>query len=326
MNNDIKDTVSIIVPVYNVKPYLERCINSILKQSYDNLEVILVDDGSTDGSGELCDSLEKKDKRIIVIHQQNGGLSSARNTGIDNCHGSYICFVDSDDYVHPDYVKYLYSMCINYNCEIGICYHYITEEDNYYRKVELNSEIRVFSRSEIFDLFYTDMHGSIVIAWNKIYKRECIGDIRYDVGKIHEDEGTTFKFLYNANRIAFGKEVLYYYYSREDSITGLPYNRKKLDILDAYENRLKFYKEHLEKGLYDRECQYYLSEILANYYKVSVQLKDKGVLLELREKYNQAYKNADRAVWSNSRKIMYLTFKFFPFLYGAIKHGAKHEE
>ena len=134
MNEDC--LVSVIVPVYNVAPYLKRCIKSILNQSYAKLEVILVDDGSTDGSGKICDKLKETDNRIMVIHQANKGLSGARNTGIDNCHGQYVCFVDSDDYVHPDYVRYLYDMCQNNDCEIGICYHYITEEDNYYKDVD----------------------------------------------------------------------------------------------------------------------------------------------------------------------------------------------
>lgn len=321
--NEAKDLVSIIIPVYNVKPYLERCVNSILSQSYINLEIILIDDGSTDGSSQLCDSIGNKDERIIVIHQENGGLSSARNTGLDNCHGSYICFVDSDDYVHSEYVRYLYDMCVSNDCEISICYHYITTEDDYSSAVDLNSPIKVYSRKELFDIFYTDMHGSIVIAWNKIYKRECIGDIRYDVGMIHEDEGTTFKFLYNANRIAFTKEVLYYYYDRADSITGLPYNVKKLDILKAYENRLSFYKEHSEKALYDRECQYYLSEILANYYKVSKLLKDKSILSELRCKYREVYNLADRRSWSTGRRALYFLCSWIPLLYGSIKHTIK---
>ena len=123
-----------------------------------------------------------------------------------------------------------------------------------------------------------------------------------------------------SNKIAFGKEVLYYYYSREDSITGLPFNRKKLDILDAYENRLDFYMKHKEKALYDRECQYYLSEILANYYKVSRYLHDKTLLGELRRKYNEVYRTSDKASWTVSRKGMYFVFKLFPIMYGTLKN------
>lgn len=314
------DLVSIIVPVYNVKPYLERCINSLIKQSYKNLEIILVDDGATDGCRELCDELLHRDDRIKVIHQENQGLSAARNTGIEAAGGEYICFVDSDDYVNPEYVRYMYDMCVENGADIGICGHWITEEDDYFKKIDFARPIEVYSRDEIFDRFYTDMHGSIVIAWNKLYKRTCIGNIRYDVGVINEDEGTTFKFLYNADKIAFGREVGYYYYSRPDSITGLAYSKRNLDILKAYENRLIFYKEHGEEKLYDRECQFYLSEILNQYRKVRQFLHgDQQILKMLREKYKSAYKNADRGKWSFSRKCMYAVFKEFPAMYGMMK-------
>lgn len=317
------DLVSVIVPVYNVAQYLERCVNSILRQTYKKLEIILIDDGSTDASPRICDELGIMDERIKVIHQSNQGLSGARNTGIDNSQGDYLCFVDSDDFVHPDYVRYLYKMCRKNNCEIAICYHYITSESNCKFDIDLDGPVKVFSRKELFDVFYTDMHGSIVIAWNKLYKRECIGDIRYDVGKIHEDEGTTFKFLYNAHKIAFTSQVLYYYFDREESITGLPYSKKKLDILDAYENRLAFYKEHSEKKLYDRECQYYLSEILANYYKVSQLLNDRDLLGVLRDKYLNVYNASDRNCWSKGRRALYFVCKICPLLYGNIKHVTK---
>lgn len=314
------ELVSVIIPVYNVKPYLERCVNSIINQSYKNLEIILVDDGATDGCRELCDDLQLGDDRIKVIHQENQGLSAARNTGIEAAGGEYICFVDSDDYVNPEYVRYMYGMCVENGADIGICGHLITEEDDYFKEIDFTKPIELYSRSELFDRFYTDMHGSIVIAWNKLYKRTCIGNIRYDVGVINEDEGTTFKFLYNADKIAFGREVGYYYYSRPDSITGLAYSKRNLDILKAYENRLAFYKEQGEEKLYDRECQFYLSEILNQYRKVRHFLHgDQQILKMLREKYKNAYKNADRVKWSFSRRCMYAVLKEFPAMYGMMK-------
>ncbi len=314
------DLVSIIVPVYNVKPYLERCVNSLIKQSYSNLEIILVDDGANDGSGDVCDSLMHRDERIKVVHQENQGLSAARNTGIEEARGDYLCFVDSDDYVNHDYVKYLYDMCQINGADIGICGHLITEKDDYSDTIDFSRPIEVYSRSEIFDRFYTDMHGSIVIAWNKIYKKECIGNIRYDVGMIHEDEATTFKFLYNADKIAFGREVCYYYYSRPDSITGSAYSKRNLDILKAYENRVLFYKEHGEDKLYDRECQFYLSEILNQYKKVNKFLNgDKDILRDLCEKYKTIYRDSNRKNWTVSRKIMYALCLVFPGFYGAMK-------
>lgn len=320
----MSDLVSVIVPVYNVEKYLERCVKTIIAQTYDHLEIILIDDGSTDSSGNICDRIASQDERIQVIHQKNQGLSAARNTGIDNCKGNYICFIDSDDYVHPDYVRYLYRNCIENDCEIAICGHFITEEDDYYKDIDWNRKSEIYSVHEILDMFYTEWHGSIVIAWNKLYRRDCIGNIRFDNGFIHEDEATTFKFLYNAKKIAFGKEVLYYYYSRPNSITGLPYNRRKLDILHAYENRLEFYKKHGEKKLYDRECQYYLSEILTCYYKAYYRLSnDSETLSDLRLRYRKIYDLAERSTWTTGRKLLYALCLRFPLLYGRLKRMSR---
>ena len=321
MQRDNKELVSVIVPIYNVKKYLERCINSILCQSYENLEIILVDDGSDDGSELICDSFANKDKRVHVVHQKNGGVACARNTGLDNCKGEFVCFVDSDDYIHPDFILYLYTKLKENDCDICMCYHVVTDEWDYKGSINWEAAVEVYDRQEIFDRFYTDMHGSIIMLWNKMIRRECIADIRFDDGFIHEDEGTTFKFLYNARKIAFSGEVLYFYYSRDESITGVPYDRKRLDILKAYDNRLAFYKQNAEMALYERECQYYLSEILANYYKVHQFLKDNAILQQLRQKYGEIYKEADRSGWSFSRRVLYFLCYFDPLLYGRIKQA-----
>ena len=314
------DLVSIIVPVYNVKPYLERCVNSLIGQSYRDLEIILVDDGSTDGSGELCDDLTHKDNRIKAIHKSNQGAAAARNAGIDISSGEFICFVDSDDYVNYEYVRYLYEICTKNGADIGMCGHLITDKDDYYELIDFSKPIELYSKDEILDKFFTDMHGSIIIPWNKIYKRKCISDIRYVVGMICEDEATTVKFLYNADKIAFGKEVGYYYFSRPDSITGSAYSKRNLDILKAYESRLLFYKEQGEDKLYIRECQFYLSEILNQYSKVKKFLKDDNDTLKmLRKKYRKAYLSSERNKWTALRRGIYAICFVFPGFYSAMK-------
>ena len=324
MSNVLNDNplISIIIPIYNVSDYLERCVKSVQKQSYTNLEIILVDDGSTDNSGAICDDLGKDDDRIKTIHQNNMGLAGARNTGIDACSGDYICFVDSDDYVHPDYVRYLLKICVDNNCEIGICGHFPTDKMESFHEVNWDEKAIVYDKKQIFDSFYSDMHVPIVIAWNKIYSRQCIGNIRYDAGYIHEDEGTTFKFMYNASKIAYGKERLYYYFDRADSITGQSYSKKRLDILKAYENRIEFYHDHNEHEYFDRECQFYLSEILSHYYKVYHYLqKDKELLDLLKLKYMEVYSRADKSHWPFGRKTLYFISRFYPLFYGWLKHG-----
>ena len=216
-----ENLISVIVPIFNVEKYLERCVNSILRQSYGNIEVVLVDDGSSDGSGLICDSFAKKDSRVKVIHQTNSGVATARNTGLDSSTGDYICFVDSDDYVHPDFIKYLFIKLTENDCDICMCDFVSTEKWEYFKEVDWNKKVSIYDRSKIFDQFYSDIHCHIIVLWNKLIKRECIGNIRFDDGFINEDEGTTFKFLYNASKIAFCEESLYYYYSRSDSITGV---------------------------------------------------------------------------------------------------------
>ena len=312
--------VSIIVPIYNVEKYLDRCISSILNQSYRNLEIILVDDGSTDGSREICDTYARKDNRVKVIHQENQGVATARNAGLDGCRGDFISFVDSDDYIHPDFIKYLYTKLIETDSDICMCNYITTDEWDYSNKIDWNKKVDVYNAHQLLDLFYSDMHCNIIMLWNKIVKRECISDIRFDDGYINEDEGTSFKFIYKARRIVFCEEVLYYYFSREKSITGAPYDTKRLDILKAFENRMRFYKEHGEQSFFNRECMFYLSEILTNYYKVHKLLENnREILQELKKKYDNTYKVADKSEWGFSRKLMYKVFKMFPLLYGIIK-------
>ena len=312
--------VSVIVPIYNVEEYLERCIESILRQSYNNLEIILVDDGSTDRSGEICDAFAQKDNRVKVIHQVNGGVATARNTGLDNSKGDYICFIDSDDYVHPDFIKYLYIKLMENGCDISMCRYAVTDKGDYHKALDWNSPVTVYDRNLLFERFYSDIHCHIIMLWNKLIKRECIGDIRFDDGYINEDEGTTFRFLYNAGKIVFCEEMPYYYFSRNESITGVPYSKKRLDILRAYENRLEFYLKQGEDRYYNRECMFYLSEILTNYYKVFKYLdRDKLILRELKNKYDKAYTAADKSGWGITRRALYFVCRFRPLLYGRIK-------
>lgn len=314
--------ISVIIPIYNVSEYLERCVKSVQRQSYKNLEIVLVDDGSTDGSGAICDDLERSDSRIKVVHQLNLGVATARNTGLDASSGEYISFVDSDDYVHPDFIKYLYSKLIENDCEISICSFIGTDSWEYSKEINWDETVDVYDRRQLLDKFYSDMHGAIIMLWNKLISRKCIDGIRFDDGFIHEDEGTTFKFLYNASRIVFCHEVLYYYYDRKGSITGNPYSVKRLDILKAYENRLEFYRTHGENELLSRECQFYLSEILNHYYKVRHFLgNDKELLGRLKEKYKKVYLSSDRAMWPMGRRMFYGICLVCPTLYGILKQG-----
>ncbi len=312
--------ISVIVPVYNVEKYIRRCLESIVKQSYQNLEIIVVDDGSTDNSGNICDDIASEDSRITVIHQKNLGLAGARNTGLDIYKGEYVCFIDSDDYIHPEYVSYLYKLCIDNDCKMAICDSISASDDSTYGKFDSKSEPTIYTGKELLDMFYGDMHGVIVVAWDKLIHRSCIGSSRFPQGLIHEDESSTFRFIYNAEKIAYTPNQLYSYFTRADSITAVAFSMKNLDILKAYEYRLDFFKEQKETDLYNREYSYYLSAILINYHKVHETIQDNAdILKDLKNTYRIVYKKADKSILPLSRRIIYFICRFSPLLYGRIR-------
>lgn len=320
MNKCSVDLISVIVPVYNVEKYLRRCVDSIVRQTYSNLEIILVDDGSTDASGTLCDDLALEDSRIKVIHQPNAGLSCARNSGLEIYTGEYVCFIDSDDYISPDYIKYMYELCILTGCKMAFCNSLTTSDDNC--SVVLDSGIapKIYTNTELLDAFYGPMHGNITVAWNKLIHRSIVGDIRFEPHILHEDEATTFKFIYNAGIIAYTDNVLYYYYSRPESITGKSFSARNLDILIGYERRLEFYLEHNETELYNREYSYYLSALLINYYKVYKNIDDnKALLRDLHDRYKMLYNQADKSTITGPRRLLLAICVHFPLLYGILR-------
>ena len=235
-----KPLISLIVPVYNVEQFLGRCFESILKQTYKNLEIILIDDGSTDNCGKLCDQLASTSSNVIVKHQKNAGLSAARNTGLSLANGEYIAFLDSDDYLATDCLEYLYNLATTHNASISICSHYEYKE---------NGELRIFDKNASLDeVFSTETalrhmlneHGFMLSSWGKLYKRslfESTPKIRFPKDKLHEDVGTTYRLFLNAYKadqdakVAFGSQPKYYYNIRSNSITNRGFNPHKLDLI-----------------------------------------------------------------------------------------------
>ena len=211
------DLISIIVPVYNVDKYLNRCINSILKQTYSNLEVLLIDDGSTDNSGLICDKYASKFNNIRVYHKKNGGISSARNYGLDRISNkaNYIAFVDSDDFLHPRMYEILYGDLIKYDCDIAVCNMdktYSTIVNEY-----ISENVLILNKEEYFENYFDDFYRSNVV-WNKLYKRKCIEKLKFEEGKIYEDIFYSPQVVCNTNKIVINESKLYYYYQRQGSI------------------------------------------------------------------------------------------------------------
>lgn len=241
--------VSVIVPVYNVEPYLQRCLDSIVNQTYTNLEIILVDDGSLDNCPRICDENAAKDNRIKVIHKKNGGLSDARNTGLDICKGEYISFVDSDDWLDEKYIDTLLNLAIKSNADIAIGEHKrIYSSKPFFVKNEKETE-QTLSTQEALNILFKRSHLSFILSWGKIYRRFLFNNIRFPQGKFHEDEFTTYLILYNAKKIAYTSETLYYYFQRINSIMVTPH---PYDLLEAEETQFAFLIQYnMEKNKSD---------------------------------------------------------------------------
>ena len=217
MQNTNNELVSVIVPVYKVEPYLDRCVASILAQTYPNLEVILVDDGSPDNYPALCDAWAQRDARIRVIHKKNGGLSDARNVGLDAASGAYISFVDSDDYIAENFIETLYDLLHEYHTDISAVHWKLVYADAPEVPAPLSSRnVTLFQGADaIRELFTEDTYACY--AWNKLCKRELFDTIRFPVGRVMEDLGIAHKILFDAGQIVYSDEPLYYYYQRDGS-------------------------------------------------------------------------------------------------------------
>ena len=234
--------VSVIVPVYNVDRYLGRCIKSIMQQSYRNLEIILVDDGSTDNSGTICDTFKETDDRIIVIHKENGGLSDARNAGIKMFTGEYVTFIDSDDYVSPDMISLMLTVLKQSSCQIVQCEFVRGKDDTY--KFTGNGKYKVYNKRNAFE--NRDVH---VCVWGKLYEKSLIKGRYFPIGKINEDEYYTYKCVYESNRTAIMPDALYYYFQRSNSIMHKKKTYLNMDILDAFDERIKYFQDRKEERL-----------------------------------------------------------------------------
>ena len=263
--------VSVIVPIFKVEQYLEECLNSLINQSYRNIEIILVDDGSPDSCAEICNRYAATDGRILVIHKENGGLSDARNAGLDKASGEYVLFIDSDDYVADDMVKKLYALAENNSADIAVCYFQRVYEDGYREAIVEPTKIKeLYNPKDLLKELYTTRNSPIAfVAWNKLYKRSLFmeHDIRYPKGKYHEDTFITYRLLYHATSVAVVKEPLYFYRIRGGSIMTEGISEKRLDNLEAMRGELEFYRIRGEKEL--------STMALNRYCKVSIELYNK---------------------------------------------------
>ena len=239
------EKISVIVPVYNVEQYLERCVDSIINQTYTNLEIILVNDGSTDNSGKLCDELAKKDERIRVIHKENGGLSDARNRGIDESESDLVGFIDSDDYIDSDMYEVLLKNLNDTDADLSMCALYDVYNNTPEAQVT-NKETWKLSSEQAIKMV---MEAKIlsVTAVNKLYRKSLFTDLKFEVGKIAEDAFIMIKLLDKCEKIVATNEKKYYYVHRENSITTQKFSTKLLNVIEAYEQNSNIILEKYPK-------------------------------------------------------------------------------
>ncbi len=244
-NTNKVPSISIIVPVYNVEKYLKKCIDSILNQSFQNFELILVDDGSTDSSGEICDEYALKDRRVLVIHKENGGLSSARNEGIKASSAEYVGFVDSDDYISFSMYEFLYNNLIENNADISICGLYNCYENNVYPQYS-KKEFYLLNNEQALKMA---LEGKVfsVHAVNKLYRKSLFEDVLFPINKLSEDAFTIPKLLLKSRRVVVNTVPLYFYVHRSGTITTSSYKKKDLDVIEAYFQNLKLVEEKCPK-------------------------------------------------------------------------------
>ncbi len=307
--------ITIVVPVYKVEKYLNRCVDSILDQTYTDFELLLVDDGSPDNCGKICDEYTKKDSRVFVIHQKNSGLSVARNTGInwfyEQNRSDYITFIDSDDWIHPEYLRILMNGITENDVKISVCnYKRVTAEIPHESYDNFNFE------STSPEDFLVNHSWQYNYAWGKLYHKDVFVDIRYPAGKNFEDTFTTYKVLHKCEKIAYTDPQLYYYLRNERGISRSPWNSSELVIFEAMQEQLKFYKE---KGLlkaYEKEFQLFVHHHAYQIVRIKENKKDlyknKATLNDIKKALrNYLKENKDKF---NVHNMTYSYESAYPFI------------
>ena len=282
--------VTVIIPVYNVEMYLPLCINSILKQTYQNLEIILIDDGSTDDSPGICDTYALKDNRIKVIHQQNQGAAVARNTGLENATGEYIVFVDSDDFINEKMIEKLYIALKQTDSDLSICnFKYTSENGKEIDLKETDIKNEVLYTEEIIDKLFQNNNCGYIVIWNKMYKKDLWKQIRYPVGVIYEDEAVIHHIFSKCKKVATISDELYYYRQVSGSIMHSERTEKNLDKYLALADRLMFFKNTVNKENIRKLAYQYWYHYLDDYYYFSKRNRNSARLKQMKKTLLSVY-------------------------------------
>jgi glycosyltransferase involved in cell wall biosynthesis len=311
----MSDLISIIVPVYNMEQYLDRCMSSILNQTYKNLEIILVDDGSTDSSPQICEDYALKDDRIKVIHKENGGLSDARNAGLKIATGDYIGYVDSDDWIELDMYERMYRVCIGNNAELAVC-RYFREYDD--KTIDDGTDrCEVLDRNEILEIYITDKDGYMIYnsVWSKLFKRELVEGVMFPKGKNSEDIMYTTKALCKLEKAVYIDACLYHYMiDRKDSIMNVAKTERMFnDELPFWREHIKCIRDNVSDKMADL-AEYYFYRRLLFYY---IDTADKRIVEMIKSdklEEKRIYSKANNIV-SNGDRVRMNLFLFSPWVY-----------
>ena len=321
MSEQTEKKISIIIPCYNVDKYIDRCINSLVAQTLgiDALQLILVDDASPDNCGKMCDEYAACHANVKVIHKENGGLSSARNAGLDIAQGEYIVFIDSDDFIRECYLEDLVKLAQQYHADLVACHFRKSEK---FSGWEDKDEIVVYRGEEVIDHRYVN-DVVMTVAWNKLYHRKFFEEygLRYPNGKIHEDNFLTPQILYWAKCMVITGKSLYFYRVREDSIVTGAFSEKRLDKLESMEYYLDFYQRIAKQDLYYRELDGYFRNLMSFYVLMSKADKKRydAKIQEVRQKLYQQFCSH----FMDGRLKLKLRLKVMLFLLKNRWHGGK---
>ena len=292
VNIRMNPAISIVIPVYNLESYLRTCLNSILAQTFTNFEVIVVNDGSSDKSGEICEEYRVKDHRIKVIQQEYGGVSSARNNGLKAAHGQYIGFVDGDDRIDPTMYKRLYELCVDTKSDISICTLGREIKGNIITEVKKEIIQEMDNEEALSELFKGELYRFSLC--NKLFKRSCFNNITFPEGRIHEDLSTTYLLFANANKIVFNNFIGYIYIKRTNSILTSQYSEKRLDSFEGWNEIISFMKENYPQ-LVNEVLSVFSYWCIDNMYYILNQVEDRTkkreYLKTIRKNVNRNYKS-----------------------------------
>lgn len=311
--------LSIIVPIYKVEKYLDECIQSILHQTFTDLELILVDDGSPDACPQMCDAIAEQDSRVRVIHQKNGGLSAARNTGIEAARGNWLGFVDSDDFVAPDFYEKLYNAAVNADADCAVCSVQLIHEDG--SRMDTPPQWKVYgggyTGEDILKTITWQNNAPYLVAWNKLYRREVFRTLRYPVGRINEDVFVFAELFDTIKKVACVEQPLYFYRQRTGSIMQSKCTLRSLDEFWGMVECFDYFMAHGYKELLSAAEKRIFAKLTGVYYRLSAQERHSDAMRQAMAAQKKAAKLLrQQGMLTKKAALRTMLFQNFPAVYG----------